>query len=312
MNATLLKRAALAALLLVWACPARAFELTDDAGRVLTWDKPFARVVSLYGAHTENLVAMGAGSTLVGISEAEPGLTDLPQLTARDGAERIAALHPDLVLARPMHLRAHPGLIQQLATLHIAVACLQPTSPKELPDYWMNLGRLVGKEHEAKAMCERFDAEVRDLEARAAKIPAQARKRVFLESIHSQMKTVSPESMAAFVLDLAGAVNLAAQAESVSGSNIASFGIEKVIALGDDLDVYLAQLGPMNPINREEIMSTGGLASLKAVKEGRVYLLDEALTSRPTPRLIQAAKAVGAILYPELHPELNPGRDGKP
>lgn len=301
MNA-LLKRAALAALLILWACPVSAFELTDDAGRVVTWDKPFTRVVSLYGAHTENLVTMGAGSALVGISEAEPGLEALPQLTARDGAERIAALKPDLVLARPMHFSAHPGLVQQLETLHIAVACLQPKSPDDLPGYWLNLGRLTGREEEARAMDGRFAAEVREMKALTAEIPVQARKRVFLEAIHSQMKTVSPGSMAAFVLDLAGAVNLAGQAEPVSGSNIAYFGIEKVIALGDELDFFLAQLGPMNPVSREEIMATGGLAGLKAVKEGRVYLLDEALTSRPTPRLIQAAKAVGAIVYPQLYP----------
>jgi len=64
----------------------------------------------------------------------------------------------------------------------------------------------------------------------------------------------------------------------------------------------------MNHVNREEIMTAGGLAGLKAVKEGRVYLLDETLTSRPTPRLILATKTLGAILYPELYPirEVNP------
>jgi iron complex transport system substrate-binding protein len=292
--------AALAALIVLWAGPARALELTDDAGRVLKWDKPFTRIVSLYGAHAENLVAMGAASCLVGISEAEPGLPALPELTARDGAERIAALKPDLVLARPMHFAAHPELIRQLEALNIAVACLQPKTPQGLDEYWLNLGRLTGHENEAKAMAERFATEARDLAAKTSAIPAQARKKVFLEAIHSQMKTVSPGSMAAYVLEMAGAVNLAGGAEPVSGSSIAYFGLERVMALGDDLDFYLAQLGPMNPVTRQDIMTTGGLAGLKAVREGRVCLLDEGLMSRPTPRLIQAAKMVAAILYPDL------------
>lgn len=257
---------------------------------------PYRRVVSLYAAHAENLALMGARGVLVGVSEPMDGL---PAVSARDGAEAIAALTPDLVLARPMHRSTQPGLIEQLERLGIAVACLQPVSMAELVPYWMELGRLTGREDAARAMAAQFTSELDVLKAKAAAIPEGRRKKVFFEAIHRQMKTVSPESMAAFVLETAGAVNLARDARPVSGTNIADFGLERVVALGGAIDVYLAQTGPMNPVSAEEIAATPGLTSLRAVREGRVRLVDEALCSRPTPRLLEGVRAVAAACYPE-------------
>lgn len=255
------------------------------------------RVVSLYAAHAENLVAMGAAGLLVGVSEPLPGV-DAPVVGARDGAEAIAALRPDLVLARPMHRVTRPGLLEQLERLGIRVACLQPGSVGELEEYWLELGRLAGREAQAREMALGFGREMAALRQKAAAIPEEKRKRVFFESIHRQMKTISPGSFAAYVLESAGAVNLAADAPPVGETNIASFGLERVVALGDRMDAYLAQKGPMNPVSAEEIARTPGLSTLKAVREGRVHLIDEALVGRPTPRLLEGVAAVSAALYP--------------
>lgn len=282
----MLKRPAFAVLLLLTVVA----PLSARAG-----EKTYSRVVSLYPAHAENLAAMGAAGVLVGVSEP---MGDLPVVGARDGAEAIAALKPDLVLARPMHRTTDPGLLEQLERLGITVVCLQPVSARDLRSYWLELGRLTGHEAQAQAMADRFGRDLARLRAVAEAVPAEKRKRVFFESIHRRMKTISPDSMAAFVLENAGAVNLARDAEPVAGTNIAGFGLERVVALGDAMDVYLAQKGPMNPVSVEEIKSSPGLSSLKAVREGRVYLVDEALVSRPTPRLLEGIREVGALLYP--------------
>jgi iron complex transport system substrate-binding protein len=263
-------------------------------------DRTSSRVVSLYAAHAENLAAMGASGLLVGVSEP---MGNLPVVGARDSAEAIAALKPDLVLARPMHRTTQPGLLEQLERLGIAVVCLQPTSEKDLDAYWLELGRLTGHERQARAMAEKFRKDLESARAAVAKASEGGRRRVFFEAIHRQMKTVSPGSMADFVLETAGGDNLARGAEPVSGTNIASFGLERVVALGDRLDVYLAQKGPMNPVGLEEIAATPGLSALAAVRAGRVFLVDEALVSRPTPRLVEGVRTVANILYPGAFPK---------
>ncbi|GFK94737.1 Vitamin B12-binding protein [Fundidesulfovibrio magnetotacticus] len=276
------------------ALPLAALLLALVAPRVHAQASP--RIVSLYAAHAENLAAMGAAGLLAGVSEP---LGDVPVVGARDGAEAIMALRPDIVLARPMHRNTQPGLLEQLERLGTRVVCLQPSTLAELVPYWLELGRLAGREGEARAMARRFDDELTLLREQAAGIPPHKRKGVFFEAIHRQMKTVSPDSLAAFVLESAGGVNLAGDAQPVAGSNIAHFGLERVVALGDSLEVYVAQKGPMNPVSEREIRETPGLASLKAVREGRVALVDETLVSRPTPRLLEGVRAVAAALYPE-------------
>lgn len=106
--------------------------------------------------------------------------------------------------------------------------------------------------------------------------------------------------MAAYVLEHAGAVNLAAQAQPVAGTNIAQFGLERLVGMGEQVDVYLAQVGPMNPVSLEELRATPGFGALKAVREDQVFLVDETLVSRPTPRLAQGVRLVAGLLYPEL------------
>lgn len=259
-------------------------------------ERTYGRVVSLYPAHAENLAAMGAADVLVGVSEPMGGL---PVVNARDGAEAIVALKPDLVLARPMHRSTHPALLQQLESMGITVVCLLPGSFEEIEPYWLSLGRFTGREDRAAALATKFREGLAELTRRLDAIPPESRKRVFFEAIHRQMKTVSPNSMAAFVLKAGGGINAAPDADPVQEFNVAHYGLERIIALGDSVDVYLAQKGPMNPVSVEEIRATPGLGSLKAVREGRVYLVDEALVSRPTPRLLDGIHAVAAILYPE-------------
>jgi iron complex transport system substrate-binding protein len=240
---------------------------------------------------------MGAEDVLVGVSEP---LGSIPVVNARDGAEAIVALKPDLVLARPMHRSTHPALIQQLERMGIKVVCLLPGTFEEIEPYWLSLGRYTGREDKAEAMAVKFRQGLEELARRMEIIAPGSRKRVFFEAIHRQMKTVSPNSMASFVLKSGGGINVAPDADPVQEFNVAHYGLERIIALGDSVDVYLAQKGPMNPVSVEEIRNTPGLTSLKAVREGRVYLVDEALVSRPTPKLLDGIYTVASILYPEI------------
>lgn len=275
---------------------------TDDAGRAVSWDKPFTRIISLYPAHSENLLALGAKAQLIGISPGEvdqPGAAGLPVFSYHDDPERFLAARPDLVLIRPMIERGYPKLMERLRGWGVAVVSLQPHTSEELHEYWRRLGRLTGRESQTEQMVRSFTEGVARLEARVAAVPVERRPRVFFESIHSRMKTFAPDSLAIFALTAAGGVNLAADASPARGTNIAEYGKERILALGSRLDVYLAQQGTMNKVSVGDIVNETGFAALKAVREGRVHLVDEELVARPTPRLLEGIAAIQAFLYPE-------------
>ncbi len=281
-----------------------AAEITDASGRVIHFDRPFTRIISLYSAHTDNFLAMGGVEALIGASKTENGAA-LPRFSYHDGTERFLAARPDLVVIRPMIERGYGKLMASLEARGITVISLQPTTIDEMMDYWVTLGLLSGHEEEAQAMVAEFEAETERI--RQITDGLSHKRTVFFEAMHGKLRTFSHGSMGAWALTLAGGVNVAEDATPSKGSNIAIYGKERLLARGGTIDVYLVQEGRMNRVTREEIEKEPGFSLIRAVREGEIHFVDESLVSRPTPDLLDGVRCIGGILYPTLFKEITRG-----
>ncbi len=63
-----------------------------------------------------------------------------PRFSYREDPEKFLAVHPDLVLVRPMIERSYPQFINKLKQAGITVISLQPNSIDEMFGYWQDLG----------------------------------------------------------------------------------------------------------------------------------------------------------------------------
>ena len=275
--------------------------IADHAGRSVRFEKPFSRIISLYGAHTENLVMLDLDAEVIGISGSDRAtglLKSRPVFSYHDDPEKFIAARPDLVLIRPMIDRGYPALIKKLEKNSITVVSLQPATVGEMFAYWEILGVLTGRDRQARKMVADFNTAVGRFTAITRELPYK--KRVYFEAIHSRMKTFTPDSMAAYVLKTAGGINIAEDALQVRTTNIAFYGKERLISKADEIDVYLAQTGTMNQPTIAMIKAEPGYRVIKAVKNNEIYLVDEQIVSRPTMRLLCGIAETGHILYPEL------------
>jgi len=289
------------AFILLLCSTAQARTITDDSGRTVSFDEPFTRIISLYGAHTENLFALGLDEQIIGVSTSEDypaAALNRPTFNARDGVEKFLAAKPDLVLIRPMHMRAYAGLWNALRRHGVTVVSLQPDSVEAMFGYWRTLGSLTGRQIKAEDMVETFREGVRRAEDRLSTIPVEERPGVFFESIHRKSATFSPGSMPLFVLEKAGGINVAADARPRHGTNIADYGLERLLNKGSRIDVYLAQRGTMNDVSLKDIVNSPAASRIKAVLTRNVFLVDEHLVSRPTPRLLEGIDTVFQLLHP--------------
>jgi len=274
--------------------------VVDQAGRRIAVKKPFSRIISLYGAHTENLFALGGGDGLIGVAPNEdypPEALRKPVFSYHDDPEKFLAARPDLVLTRPMIDRGYPQFVQRLEKRGITVVSLQPGTIDEMLVYWEILGILTGRREKASAMAARFTTAVSELASLTASV--RPKKRVYFEAIHAKMKTFAPDSMAVFALEAAGGVNVARDAAPVRDTNIAAYGKERILAHASEIDVFLAQSGTMNQPTLELIKAESGFQAIRAVKSNHVYIIDERLVSRPTLRLLDGIFEIGRILYPD-------------
>lgn len=305
---TALRRLALLALLSVWLCPAicgsarAAAEpgLVDSTGRPLK-PGPYKRIISLYGAHTENLFYLGLDGEIIGVSPEDdypPQVSGKPVFSSRDDAEKFLAAGPDLVLVRPFHLAAYSRLVSTLEKFGVTVAAFQVNTIDELPNYWRALGALTGRQAEAERMIADFDRRLVELTGRWDGV--DHRPLVFMESVTKGTKTYTKDSLPIWVLTQAGGHNAAPEATSSSSPIVGEFGLERLLALQNEIEIYLIVNGAMNQTKPQDLANRPILRDLAATRRGRVYQVDESLVARPTPRLLDGVLAIEAILFPDL------------
>ena len=162
--------------------PARALELVDSRGVTVRLERPAQRIIALYGAFNEILLALDARETLVARTAADaaiPGLQDLPAVGThmRPNAELVAARQPDVVL----QLAGRQEVLTQTEALEavgIPVLVYEMQSFEQLFAVTRALGRLTGRETRAEALVADWQRRLAVLEQRYA---GQPPVRVFYE-----------------------------------------------------------------------------------------------------------------------------------
>ena len=278
------------------------------------------RIISLYAAHTEVLLRLGARDNLVGVSEQETyrgpetAYWQPRTFSPRDDVEKFLAARPDLVLVRPMHLASNRRLVAALRRAGVEVLARQVLTSAELYSYWRDLGALVGRADEAEKMIADFDRQVSAYQRAADRRPEAEKPGVFLEAIHSQVKTFTPDSLPVWLVELAGGRNVAADAKpQAAGLIIADYGPERLLAKAGEVDLFISQDGPMNRAGLKQIQARGLYRPLAAFKTGRVHKIPEAILARPSPALLEGlrelARLTGLTADETADPEPAPAGD---
>lgn len=272
---------------------------TDDSGREIVLDKPAEKVISLYSVHTENLYALEAGDTVIGVGMSDKYPEEVltkTQYSYKDDAEVVIAANPDVLIVRTMIDSRYPEYIKTIEDAGIVVVNLYCSEYSKFDSYMNRLGMIVGKEDKAAELVGKFHEEVEHIKARGEGIIEK--KSAYFESIGKKFKTATPTSFAGKALVLVGVENVAADLEFDGNSTVETYGEEALLAKAADIDVYIAQKGAMNKIvSIEEIKGRPGFDTIKAVKEDQIIIIDEKLISGATMRYLEGLKELQDTIY---------------
>nr|WP_232221568.1 ABC transporter substrate-binding protein [Desulfovibrio sp. 6_1_46AFAA] len=270
---------------------AAPIEVVDDTGVTLTLDKPAERIIALYGAYNELLLALDARDLLVARTVADAHLPELAGLPAigthmRPNAELIVAQKPDLVLQLAGRREA---LLQTeaLRKLGINVLTFEMDSFDKMFDVLEKLGRLTGREQKAAGLIRDWRARLATLRARHA---GEKPVRVFYEVRYPNLLAAGQGSIVNEIIAVAGGENVVADDKKLVRFN------EEALILADP-DAYLTQKGPMNP-DPQPLSERAHYRDLRAVRTGRVLVVDEDRFARPGPRAVEAAEELERWLHP--------------
>jgi iron complex transport system substrate-binding protein len=262
------------------------------------------RIISLYAAHSEVLIRLGARDQLVGVSKEETydgpevqGWGWPTQFSMNDNVEKFLDANPDIVLVSPVFLSYAPNLFETLRRCGIQIWSRQIMDAADLYDYWQDLGDLSGYSREAQLLIADFKAKIAPFEKNLAK---KDKPGVFLEAKYREIKTFTPKSIPIWILELAGGSNVANDAQAIrDGFIYADYGAEKLLEKSSEIDVFISQYGPLNLVPLEIIISRDLYQVLPAFKNGRVYKIPGSLISRPTPSIYEGLLMMHSMIYPE-------------
>ncbi len=274
------------------AAPVASFPLTikDDAGRDVVIPKAPQRIVSLSSSNTEILFALGLEGKIAGVddySNYPAGAKDKPKVGgfAKPDLEKIVALEPDLVLGTSIHVKS---TLPELERRNLRTVIVDPKSVKSVLEKIQLLGKITGQTKEADTLAASMQETIDTV---ISKVKGANPVRVFYE-ISPDLYTAGPGTFVNDVLQLAGGANVAANA----GQEWPQLSKEALILA--DPEVVLLADQPAN-VTPEAVAARPGWSGVSAVKNKRVMLISDDLTSRPGPRVVDGIEMVAKILNPD-------------
>lgn len=266
----------------------------DDTGYEITAGNP-KRIVSLSPSNTEILFAIGAGDRVVGVTD----YCDYPPEViekVRKGEiqrvggystvniERVLALKPDLVLA------SYGNGLATIETLRkfTKVLAFDPKDIRGVERTILAIGKAVGNYENAEKLVEQ-------MEERISKIKAKERsgKKVVHIIWNDPIWVSGKETFIDEAISIAGGVN----AFNFSGWRTVS--VEDLIRANPDVIIVSSGSGMGRggkDVVYEWVISDSRLKSVNAVKNGKVFVIDADIISRPGPRIVDAVEQVYAFL----------------
>jgi iron complex transport system substrate-binding protein len=284
------------------AAPTFPLTLTDDAGRTVALAAAPRRVVSLAPSNTEIICALDACDRLVGVTDFDDYPSSVKEVAkvvvqAKVDVEKVVAAKPDLVLAAGNGLTPD-AVITQLSGLGLKVVTLYPTDLDGVFADIVLVGRALGADAAATQTVGGMRARVAAVTDRLA---SAARPRVFYEVsvFEGSIYTAGKDSFLASLVALAGGdpitgdpKSTAIQLEDLVAAD------PQLILLGDaSYDPSLATATKA----LATVRARPGWEGMSAVKAGAVIpFLDDVVTTRPGPRIVDGLEALARAIHPEL------------
>jgi len=274
-------------LALVAACSPRpsagGVSITDDWGRTVALAAPARHVVSLSPASTEILFALGAGPRMVGRTRYDdypPAALAVPDVGdgLEPNVEAVAARRPDLVVLYAS--AANRPALAGLTALHVPVAVLKLDLAADVGRAARRLGTLTGTADAADSLMTAFADSLRAVEACVAARPGP-RPRIYVDVQASPPITVGLGSYLSEVLQAAGAVNSFSDVRAPS----APVSLETIALRDPDAVLVLAS----DTAHPPDLAARPGWTAVRAVREGRILVVDAGLYGSPGPRMPLAA-----------------------
>jgi iron complex transport system substrate-binding protein len=274
----------------------KSYDIVDDRGVTVSFDKAPEKVISLLPSDTEIVYALGEGSKLIAVSTycnypAETSEKLKLESGVNTNIEQIINLAPDLVIfGRMVQTDDQISLLEQAG---IKVVVTYAGSIDETYSVIELIGKVFNKENAAADIVKDMKKGFADI---AKKVSGKTSKKVYVEisPLEYGLWTCGKGTFQDELLTLVGAQNIFSDVESWGA-------VSEEQVVSRDPDVIISTVGTLAEAEAtvDEIMGRANWGSIKAVETGNVFVVDSDAIQRPGPRLVTAANDLIKCIYGE-------------
>ncbi len=251
-----------------------------------------SRILSLSASATQMLYAIGAGPQVVAVDKYSTDPPQAPRTSMtgyEDSAESYLTVHPDLVI---LAFDTDGRLVAQLRVLHVPTLLLPPAvTLNDTYQQMETLGTATGHLAAAKAAVATVKARIAAI---VAAVGNRARGRTYYQEIDNTLYTATSHTFIGALYRLLGMVDIADAASK--GSEYPQLSAEYLINANPDY-VFLADTVCCGQ-NAASFGARPGFGTMKAVTEGHVFALNDALASEWGPRVADFLATIAADVAP--------------
>lgn len=268
--------------------------LTDDAGRSVTLKAVPKRIISGAPSNTEILFAIGLGDKIVGV-ENNSDFPDAAKAIAKIGDgysaqttnfEQIVSLKPDVFFA----IKGQDSIVAELDRLGIPTYVIDSPDVADIIKDIRAIGALTGATKKANEVADDMQKRLDAVTAKIKDLTAEQRPVVFYEVWAEPLMTAGPATFVDSLITLAGGRNAAADTKPGSWPE---YSLETLIK--KDPAVIVTTFA-----DTATVAARPGWAGIKAVKDGRVLLVDQNTVVRPGPRILTGLEQFAKAFHPDL------------
>ena len=268
--------------------------ITDDHGRTVDIAETPERIISLAPSITEILFALGLGDKVVGVTDRcdypEEAL-DKPNVGSyfSTSLEAIIAQNPDIVFSD-----GHDPVGTQLEALGVTMVVLQPQDIAGIYKDIELVGKIIGKEVAAEELVTEMEQRVSAVTERTEGVEPPTVLYVIDASDTSKPWTVGAGSFIDTLIALAGGENIVKVSQDYLQINL-----EEIVACAPEIIIGTTSHGT---ISIPDFVNLPVWKEINAVKEGRIYIIQVDLVSKPGPRIVEGLEEIAKIIHPEMFP----------
>jgi iron complex transport system substrate-binding protein len=260
---------------------------------------PPPRIVSLQPSITVTLRDLGRLDLLAACTkyclDVCPELRTTGAIIVEDSwsakADQILSARPDLVIASvPYRMES----LAEILKAGVPCLCLAPHSLADIYKDVLHIARIVGDEAAGQIVVKRMQQEIDRIRTQVESSRPETRPLVYCEEWGKPL--ILSQNWVAELVEAAGGKFFGDPGKQVTEEEVAAANPDVIIA---------AWCGAGNRVPLEKLAARSGWSQTSAVRNGRVYCINDEFLNTPASTLIDGLKALAAAIHPEMAAGLN-------